>query len=163
MIQHVSFPTSGPLTPELTVDPSVCAKLEAIKADTRRYTLTVNGYENMILPLRQSNAQDDQDPAFVEMTKQLSIYENLLKKSVNEFGCLLYCNTPGCPVHETPTSSPLKTQSTKRKEKDGFTSPPLRKISKTVTNQKQFKINLENIFTSLKPQGTQVVGGDVTI
>ncbi|GFV19224.1 hypothetical protein TNCV_3224421 [Trichonephila clavipes] len=124
MIQHVSFPTSGTSTPELPVDPSVCAKLEAIKADTRRYTLIVNGYENMILPLRQSNAQDVPDLPFVEMTKQLTIYENLLEKSVNEFGSLPHCNTSGCPLHETPTSSTLKTQSTKRKE-ERMGSPPL--------------------------------------
>ncbi|GFQ80009.1 hypothetical protein TNCT_113671 [Trichonephila clavata] len=38
-----------------------------------------------------------------------------LEKSVSEFGSFPYCNTPGCPVHKTPTSSPLKSHSTNRK------------------------------------------------
>ncbi|GFU77739.1 uncharacterized protein TNCV_1137471 [Trichonephila clavipes] len=84
----------------------------------------------MISSLRHSNAQDEHDPTFVEMVKQCSMYEDLLKKAVSEFGNLPYCDTPGCPVHETPTSSPVKSQPTKRKDEDGFTSPPQEKSLK---------------------------------
>ncbi|GFY74509.1 hypothetical protein TNIN_78021 [Trichonephila inaurata madagascariensis] len=82
----------------------------------------------MITTLRQSNAQDEHDPTFVEMVKQRTIDEYLLEKAVREFGSLPYCDTPGCPVHETPTSSPVKSQPTKRKDEDGFISPPRKSI-----------------------------------
>ncbi|PRD28392.1 UNVERIFIED_CONTAM: hypothetical protein NCL1_32524 [Trichonephila clavipes] len=50
------------------------------------------------------------------MIKQRSTYDKRLEKAVSEFGSLPYCDTPGCPVHETPTSSPFKSQPTKRKD-----------------------------------------------
>ncbi|GFY43556.1 hypothetical protein TNIN_400441 [Trichonephila inaurata madagascariensis] len=81
----------------------------------------------MITTLRQSNAQDEHDPTFVEMVKQRTIYEDLLQKAVRKFGSLPYCDTPGCPLHETPTSSPVKSQPTKRKDEDAFISPPQEK------------------------------------
>ncbi|GFV63684.1 hypothetical protein TNCV_1962301 [Trichonephila clavipes] len=103
-------------------------RLEATKVDISRYTLIVQGFENMITTLHQSNAQDEHDPTFVEMLKQRSIYEDLLEKAVSGFGSLPYCDTPGCPVHENPTSSsPVKSQPTKRKEEDGFSSLPQEK------------------------------------
>ncbi|GFS50523.1 hypothetical protein TNCV_3197181 [Trichonephila clavipes] len=86
----------------------------------------------MITSLRQSNAQDEHDPTFVEMAKQCSTYENLLEKAVSEFGTLPYCDTPGCPVFETPTSSPIQSQPTKREDEDGFSSPPQEKSLKII-------------------------------
>ncbi|GFY77919.1 uncharacterized protein TNIN_104051 [Trichonephila inaurata madagascariensis] len=121
--QHAILPNSGNSTPERPIGPTPCARLEATKADIRRYTLIAQGFENMLTTLRQSNAQDEDDPTFVEMLKQRTYYENLLEKAVSDFGSLPYCDTPGCPVHETPTSSPVKSQPTKRKDEDGFISP----------------------------------------
>ncbi|GFX66491.1 hypothetical protein TNCV_1291721 [Trichonephila clavipes] len=126
--QNISLPKSGKSTPERPIGPTSCARLEATKADIRRYTLIVQGFENMISTLKQSNAQDEHDPTFVEMVKQCSMYEDLLEKAVSEFGTLPYCDTPGCPVHETSTSSPVKSQPTKRKDEDGFTSPPWKSL-----------------------------------
>ncbi|GFQ93967.1 hypothetical protein TNCT_96161 [Trichonephila clavata] len=125
---QVSLPTYETSTNELPVDPTACVKLVIIRADIRKYTLIplVKGYKNMTLSLRQSNSQDDNDPTFVAMTKKLTTCENILEKSVSEFGSLPYCNIPDCPVHETPTSSPLKTQLTKREDNDGDTFPPLK-------------------------------------
>ncbi|GFY37020.1 hypothetical protein TNIN_454881 [Trichonephila inaurata madagascariensis] len=40
----------------------------------------------MLTTLRQSNAQDEDDPTFVEMLKQRTYYENLLDKAVSDFG-----------------------------------------------------------------------------
>ncbi|GFS66138.1 uncharacterized protein TNIN_195071 [Trichonephila inaurata madagascariensis] len=122
--QNATLPKSGNSTPERPIGPTSCARLEATKAGIRRYTLIAQGFENMVTTLRQSNAQDEHDPTFVEMVKQRTIYEDLLEKAVSESGSLPYCDTPGCPVHETPTSSPLKSQPTKRKDEDGFISPP---------------------------------------
>ncbi|GFX80968.1 hypothetical protein TNCV_1909611 [Trichonephila clavipes] len=73
-----------------------------------RYTLIVQAFENMLTILRQSNAQDEHDPTFVEMIKQCTTYEDLLEKAVSEFGSLPYCDTPGFPVHETLPSSSVK-------------------------------------------------------
>ncbi|GFX61630.1 hypothetical protein TNCV_5111171 [Trichonephila clavipes] len=98
--QNISLPHSGKSTPERPIGQTSCAKLEATKADIRRYTLIVQGFENMITTLKQSNAQDEHDPTFVEMVKQCTYYEDLLDKAVSEFGTLPYCDTPGCPVHE---------------------------------------------------------------
>ncbi|GFW35187.1 hypothetical protein TNCV_5067521 [Trichonephila clavipes] len=96
----------------------------------------------MIAALRHSNAQDEPDPTFVEMVKQRVHNGNLLEKAVSEFGNLPYCDTPCCPVHETPTTSPIKTQATKRKDEDGYTSPPPNKTSKyNVSYQGKFKLN----------------------
>ncbi|GFW52328.1 hypothetical protein TNCV_3079001 [Trichonephila clavipes] len=120
--QNATLPKSGNSTPERSSGPTSCARLEATKADIRRYTLIVQGFENMI-SLRQSKAQDEHDPTFVEMVKQCSMYEDL-EKAVSEFGNLPYCDTPGCPVHETPSSSSVKSQPTKRKDEDGLTSLP---------------------------------------
>ncbi|GFY72206.1 hypothetical protein TNIN_341211 [Trichonephila inaurata madagascariensis] len=111
----------------------------------------------MIMTLRQSNAQDEHDPTFIEMVKQRTIYEDLLEKAVSEFGSLPYCDTPGCLVHETSTSSPLKSQPTKRKDEDGFISPG--KVSKlNLSYKEKFKINLENRFKNLKSQDTKAAG-----
>ncbi|GFY55070.1 uncharacterized protein TNIN_146611 [Trichonephila inaurata madagascariensis] len=121
--QNATLPKSGNSTPKRPIGPTSCARLEATKADICRYTLIAQVFENMITTLRQSNAQDEHDPTFVEMVKQCTIYEDLLEKAVSEFGSLPYCDTPGCPVHETPTSSPVKSQPTKRKDEDGFISP----------------------------------------
>ncbi|GFX98145.1 nucleic-acid-binding protein from transposon X-element [Trichonephila clavipes] len=157
--QNTSLPISGNSTPERPTGQTPCAKLEATKADIGRYTLIVQGYENMITTLKQSNAQDEHDPTFVEMVKQCTHYEDLLDKAVSEFGTLPYCDTPGCPVHETPTSSPIKSQSTKRKEEDGFTTPPPGKISKNnLTYKEKFKINLQNRFNNLQPKDTKAAG-----
>ncbi|GFY67004.1 hypothetical protein TNIN_307221 [Trichonephila inaurata madagascariensis] len=68
--QNVSLPNSEKTTPEPPTGPSPCARLDATKADIHRFTLIVQGYGNMILTLRQSNAQDEHDPTFVEMVKQ---------------------------------------------------------------------------------------------
>ncbi|GFX38894.1 PRE_C2HC domain-containing protein [Trichonephila clavipes] len=114
----------------------------------------------MISSLRHSNAQDEHDPTFVKMVKQCSIYEDLLEKAVSKFGKLPYCDTPGCHVHETPTSSPVKSQPTKRKDEDGFTSPPPPgKVSKkNLTYKEKFKVNLQNRFNNLQPKDTKAAG-----
>ncbi|GFY06376.1 hypothetical protein TNCV_3651631 [Trichonephila clavipes] len=122
--KNASLPKSGNPTPERSIGPTSCARLEATKADIRRYTLIVQGFENMISSLRQSNAQDEHDPTYVEMVKQCSTYEYLLKKAASEFGNLPYYDTPGCPVHETPTTSPVKSQPTKKKGRGWLHLPP---------------------------------------
>ncbi|GFX13809.1 hypothetical protein TNCV_3421211 [Trichonephila clavipes] len=129
--QNATLPKSGSSTPERPSRLTSCARLEVTKAYIHRYTLIVQGFENMISSLRHSNAQDEHDPTFVEMVKQCSMYEDLLEKAVSEFGNLPYCDTSGCPVHETPTSSPVKSQPTKRKDEDGFTSPPEKSLKIT--------------------------------
>ncbi|GFU76558.1 hypothetical protein TNCV_1940461 [Trichonephila clavipes] len=157
--QNATLPKSGNSTPKRLSGPTPCAKLEATNADIRCYTLIVQGFENMISSLRHSNAQDEHDPTFVEMVKQGSRYEDLLEKAVSEFGKLPYCDTPGYPVHETPTSSPVKFQLTKRKDEDGFTSPPSGKVSKNnLTYKEKFKINLQNRFNHLQPKDTKAAG-----
>ncbi|GFY63912.1 hypothetical protein TNIN_496811, partial [Trichonephila inaurata madagascariensis] len=65
--QHAILPNSGNSTPERPIGPTPCARLEATKADIQRYTLIAQGFENMLTTLRQSNAQDEDDPTFVEM------------------------------------------------------------------------------------------------
>ncbi|GFY32772.1 hypothetical protein TNCV_4638781 [Trichonephila clavipes] len=115
-----------------------CARLEVTKGDIRHYTLIVQGFENMIMTLRQSNAQDEYEPTFVEMIKQRSTYEDLLEKVVSEFGYLPYCDTPGCSVYETLTSSSVKSQPTKRKDEDSFSSPLPGKVSKHNINYIEF-------------------------
>ncbi|GFV55230.1 hypothetical protein TNCV_2464051 [Trichonephila clavipes] len=104
----------------------------------------------MIITLRQYNAQDKHDSNFVEMIKQRSTHNDLLEKAVSEFGSPPYYDTPGFPVHETPTSCSVKPQPTKRKDVDGFSSPPPGKSLKHNINYKEkFKINLGNRFKNL--------------
>ncbi|GFY43412.1 uncharacterized protein TNIN_190381 [Trichonephila inaurata madagascariensis] len=161
--QNVSLPSSERNTPEPPTGPTSCARLEVTKADIRRFTLIVQA-RKMIASLKHSNAQDEHDPIFVEMVKQRAYYENRLEKAVSEFGNLPYCDTPGCPVHETPTSSPVKTLPTKRKDEDGYTSPPPSKISKNnVSHQENFKLNLTNRFKNLQSQDTETAGTSHTI
>ncbi|GFV74349.1 hypothetical protein TNCV_5127921 [Trichonephila clavipes] len=81
--QNATLPKSGNSTPERPSRPTSCARLEVTKADIRRYTLIVQGFENMISSLRHSNAQDEHDPTFVEMVKQCSMYEDLFEKAVS--------------------------------------------------------------------------------
>ncbi|GFY58121.1 hypothetical protein TNIN_459481 [Trichonephila inaurata madagascariensis] len=153
--QNATLPKSGNSSPERPTGPTSCAMFEATKADIRRYTLIVQGFEKMITTLRQSNAQDEHNPTFVEMVKQRTTNENLLEKAVSEFGSLPSL-PPGCPVHETPTTSPVKSQPTKRKDEDGFSSPTPGIVSKHNLSYKEiFLINLENRFKNLKPQDTK--------
>ncbi|GFY56702.1 hypothetical protein TNIN_350201 [Trichonephila inaurata madagascariensis] len=114
---QATLPNSGNSTPERPIGPSPCAQLEATKADIRRYTLIAQGFENMLTTLRHSNAQDEDDPTFVEMLRQRTYYENLLDKAVSDFGSLPYCDTPGCPVHETPLHPQLNLNPQKEKMK----------------------------------------------
>ncbi|GFS49297.1 hypothetical protein TNCV_2411011 [Trichonephila clavipes] len=100
--ENATLPKSGNSTPERSSRPTPCARLEATKADIRRFTLIVQDFENMISSLRHSNAQDEYDPTFVEIVKQCSMYEDLLEKAVSEFGNLPYCDTPGCPLYMKP-------------------------------------------------------------
>ncbi|GFY71601.1 uncharacterized protein TNIN_363581 [Trichonephila inaurata madagascariensis] len=123
--KNAILPNSGNSTPG-TADRKPLVQRGLLRRIPR--TLIAQGFENMITTLRQSNAQDEDDPTFVEMVKQRTYYEDLLEKAVSEFGSLPYCDTPGCPVHETPTSSPVKSQPTKRKNEDGFISPPQEKF-----------------------------------
>ncbi|GFS86626.1 hypothetical protein TNCV_3160761 [Trichonephila clavipes] len=140
--QNVSLPSFGKNSPEPPTRPISCARLEATKVDIRRYTLIVQGYENKIAALRHSNTQDEHEPTFVEMVERRVHYENLLENAVSEYGNLPYCDTLGCPVHETPTTFPIKTQATKRKDKDGYTSPlPSKTFKSNVSNQEKFKLN----------------------
>ncbi|GFS28141.1 hypothetical protein TNIN_202581 [Trichonephila inaurata madagascariensis] len=162
--QNVSLPSSGRNTPEQPTGPTSCARLEVTKADIRRFTLIVQGYENMIASIKHSNAQNEHDPTFVEMVKQRAYYENRLEKSVSELGNLPYCDTLGCLVHETLTSSPVKTLPTKRKDDDGYTSPPPSKTSKNnVSHQESFKLNLTNRFKNLQSQDTETARTSRTI
>ncbi|GFY43117.1 hypothetical protein TNIN_186681 [Trichonephila inaurata madagascariensis] len=102
----------------------------------------------MITSLRHSNAQDEHDPTFVEMVKQRAYYENRLDKAVSKFWGLPYCDTPGCPIHETPTASPVKPLPTKRKDEDGFISPPQdTEIAGTTRNTNVYTRN-----TTLQPK-----------
>ncbi|GFY59550.1 hypothetical protein TNIN_294001 [Trichonephila inaurata madagascariensis] len=78
--QNISLPSSGRNTPEPPTGPTSCPGLEVTKADIRRFTLIVQGYDNMIASLKHSNAQDEHDPTFVEMIKQRAHYENRLEK-----------------------------------------------------------------------------------
>ncbi|GFY75718.1 hypothetical protein TNIN_175691 [Trichonephila inaurata madagascariensis] len=162
--QNISFPSSGRNTPEPPTGTTSCAGLEVTKADIRRFTLIIQGHDNMIASLKHSNAQDEHDPTFVEMIKQRAHYENRLEKAVSEFGNLPYCDTPGCAIHETPTASPVKSLPTKRKDEDGFTSPPPSKTSKNnVSNQENFKLNLANRYKNLQSQDTEAAGTSRTI
>ncbi|GFX21473.1 hypothetical protein TNCV_1398871 [Trichonephila clavipes] len=77
--QNATLPKSGNSTPKRLGGPTLCSKLKETKADIRRYTLIVQGFENMI-SLRHSNAQDEHNPTFVEMVKQCSMYKISLKK-----------------------------------------------------------------------------------
>ncbi|GFT04950.1 hypothetical protein TNCV_4744871 [Trichonephila clavipes] len=54
--QNATLPKSGNSTPERLSGPTPCEKLEATKADIRRYTLIVQGFENMISSLRQKTS-----------------------------------------------------------------------------------------------------------
>ncbi|GFV40270.1 hypothetical protein TNCV_2089961 [Trichonephila clavipes] len=90
----------------------------------------------MITALRQSNAQDEHEPTFVEMIKQRTTYENLLEIAGSEFG---YYDTPDFHVHETPTTTAVKSQPAKRKDGDGFSSPAQGKVSKhNLTYEEKF-------------------------
>ncbi|GFW03273.1 hypothetical protein TNCV_463871 [Trichonephila clavipes] len=99
--QNATLPKSGNSTPERLSGPTPCAKLAA---------------------------SDEHDPTFVEMVKQGSMYEGLLEKAVSEFGKLPYCDTPGHPVHETPTSSPVKSQPTKKWTRMASPLPPRKSL-----------------------------------
>ncbi|GFV26455.1 hypothetical protein TNCV_3361081 [Trichonephila clavipes] len=133
---NATLSNSGNSSPERLTGPTCCARLEVTKADIRDYTVIVQEFENMIMILRQSNAQNEHDPTFVDIIKQRFTYEDLLEKVVSEFGSLLYCDTPGCPVHGIPTSFSVKSQPTKRKYEDGFSSPLPGKVSKHNINYK---------------------------
>ncbi|GFY72779.1 hypothetical protein TNIN_370371 [Trichonephila inaurata madagascariensis] len=67
--QNASLPSSGKNSPEPPTAPTSCARPEATKADIRRFTLIVQGYEIMIAFLRHLNAQYEHDPTFVKMVK----------------------------------------------------------------------------------------------
>ncbi|GFY74812.1 hypothetical protein TNIN_359031 [Trichonephila inaurata madagascariensis] len=85
----------------------------------------------MLTTLRHSNAQDEDDPTYVEMLRQRTYYENLSHKAVvSDFGSLPYCDNLGCPVHENPHFCPQLNLNLQKRKKDKDVSFPLEKFSK---------------------------------
>ncbi|GFY63413.1 hypothetical protein TNIN_30132 [Trichonephila inaurata madagascariensis] len=127
--QHATLPNSGNSTPERPIGPTPCARLEATKADIRRYTLIAQGFENMLTTLRQSNAQDE-DIHLGKMLKKRAYYENPRKNGKLFFVSSLKATPPGSPKMETPPPHPQKkSQPTKRKDEKGvFISLPREKV-----------------------------------
>ncbi|GFU48785.1 hypothetical protein TNCV_4468351 [Trichonephila clavipes] len=126
--------------------------------------------------LRFGNLYPD-DECIVMQQNHLQSLRTKYEQRVSEFGSLSPCDTPGCPRHHTPPSSPSKiivaqqsnnensnlnlnvnrnkNPSQKRKEnEDGFISPPLSKVNKRTTNATQlnFEIELNNKFNTLNEE-----------
>ncbi|GFT48495.1 hypothetical protein TNCV_3383521 [Trichonephila clavipes] len=78
--QNATLPKSGNSTPERPSRPTSCAKLEVTKADIHRYTLIVQGFENMISSLRHSNGQDEHDPPSLRWSSNVPCTKISLKK-----------------------------------------------------------------------------------
>ncbi|GFU32007.1 nucleic-acid-binding protein from transposon X-element [Trichonephila clavipes] len=155
-----------------------CIRYTEMTEEIRGLATAIQANEDIINGmLRFGNLYPDDEC----MVMQQNLLQNLRTKHeqrVSEFGSLSPCDTPGCPRHHTPPSSPSKINvaqlssnnensnlnltlnrnknpSQKRKEnEDGFISPPLSKINKRTTNASQlnFEIELNNKFKTLNEE-----------
>ncbi|GFY55344.1 hypothetical protein TNIN_468431 [Trichonephila inaurata madagascariensis] len=60
--QNIFLPHLKEHTGTTGLDQLLAQGLKLQKADIRRFTLIVQGYDNMIASLKHSNAQDEHDP-----------------------------------------------------------------------------------------------------
>ncbi|GFY37322.1 hypothetical protein TNIN_141251 [Trichonephila inaurata madagascariensis] len=75
--QNATLPKSGNSTPERPIGPTSCARLEATKADIRRYTLIAQGFgEPMITTSANLTHKMNTTRPFGEMVKQRTFYED---------------------------------------------------------------------------------------
>ncbi|GFX26151.1 hypothetical protein TNCV_2959571 [Trichonephila clavipes] len=122
--------------------------------------------------LQGKKTTDEQDALltehiFNEHQQRISDYERLLDLTVSEFSSLGNCEIPGCAVHHTPNTSPVKnsnpdfppivkTTNNKRKETEIDFVPPTRKLSKNLkineNTSTNFRIDLSNRFDGLENQ-----------
>ncbi|GFV00826.1 nucleic-acid-binding protein from transposon X-element [Trichonephila clavipes] len=165
---------SRPSTPTPTAN---CLRYTEMTDEISGLATAIQANENIINGmLRFGNLYPD-DECRVMQQNLLQTLKTKHEQRVSEFGSLSPCDTPGCPRHHTPPSSPSKINvaqlsnnensnlnlnpnrnknpSQKRKEnEDGFISPPLSKVNKRNTNASQlsFEIELSNKFKNLNEE-----------
>ncbi|GFX43048.1 nucleic-acid-binding protein from transposon X-element [Trichonephila clavipes] len=159
---------SRPSTPTATAK---CIRYTEMTDEISGLATSIQANEDIIKGmLRFGNLYPD-DECIVLQQNLLQTLRTKHDQRVSEFSSLSPCDTPGCPRHHTPPSSPSKInvahlsnnenlnrnkiQSQKRKEnEDGFISPPLSKVNKRTkdTTQLNFEIELSNKFNTLNQE-----------
>ncbi|GFU09296.1 hypothetical protein TNCV_2421711 [Trichonephila clavipes] len=173
-----SLPPSDSSTRHGTPQLTNCERMKAVTYDLRQRAVLIELQDTTISTLRIQGLNDD--AVMTTLLKRLTDLEVKHQRAVSEISSIPGCDNPDCNVHNIPNCSPnktiqeiytlsncspsksvqeypplSKTTAVKSKEKkDGFSSPPTRKLSKNKrTNSNpdlNFKINLSNKFNGLE-------------
>ncbi|GFW91553.1 hypothetical protein TNCV_4499731 [Trichonephila clavipes] len=141
-----------------------CKRLQGLAHLIEAISVTIETSQTLLQGAIDNGITDPNHPIIRMESSYLELNNSRLQKAVSEYASLPPCDTPNCTRHNLK-DTPAKTNSsdpsppptpipTKRKENsEGFTSPPSRKLTKSIlTNSNidlNFKINLTNTFSAL--------------
>ncbi|GFU32009.1 hypothetical protein TNCV_3181491 [Trichonephila clavipes] len=122
-----TLPPSRPGTPQH----SICLRKRQCVTLIDYYTAALEPMKASLRNLQGKKTTDEQDALltehiFNEHQQRISDYERLLDLTVSEFSSLGNCEIPGCAVHHTPNTSPVKNS-----------NPDFPPIVKTTTNKRK--------------------------
>ncbi|GFT76731.1 hypothetical protein TNCV_335931 [Trichonephila clavipes] len=134
-----TLPPSRPGTPQH----SICLRKRQCVTLINYYTAALEPIKVRLRNLHKKKATDKDDPLltehiFNEHNQRISDYERLIDLTVSEFSSLGNCENPGCAVHHTPHTSPVKINIPEL--------PPLAKNTSTKKNKTDFE------FYSITPK-----------
>ncbi|GFW35152.1 hypothetical protein TNCV_5067171 [Trichonephila clavipes] len=156
----LDLPPSFELT--LMLQEKVCRKRVLL---TWRLTTMESGIDDIrnINNNYKENGHDVSSFLIQDLLKINEHFEKERQQLVSELSILPPCDIPICAIHpKSPVKLisqefpplPTPTQAKRKENSDGFTNPPLRKITKTSrsnsTSELNFNIELANKFTSLE-------------
>ncbi|GFY46081.1 hypothetical protein TNIN_18281 [Trichonephila inaurata madagascariensis] len=135
-----------------TPTPSIlCQSRIDLTDDIQRYSILIQGTNDTLNSLQRYGNFNPEDTHVLHLRSLLQSYSSNHHLAVSEFSSLSPCDTPDCPYHHTPHSTPsknpqnsqetvsdnalngdiVKNISHKRKDnEDGFITPLLSKIEK---------------------------------
>ncbi|GFT74771.1 hypothetical protein TNCV_2516711 [Trichonephila clavipes] len=97
-----------PSRPSTFTPTTLCLRRKTFTDDIQKFTLLVQGANSTLESLKRFGNYNGEDSFVTTIQNQPLEYTKLHNLAVSEFSSLPPCNSPGCPGHYTPPSSPPK-------------------------------------------------------
>ncbi|GFY55522.1 hypothetical protein TNIN_196371 [Trichonephila inaurata madagascariensis] len=92
-----------------TPTPSIlCQRHSDLADDIQRLSIMIQGTKDTLNSLQKYGTYNPQDAHVLHLQDLLQTYSSDHHTAVSEFSSLPPCDTPGCPYHHTPRSTPSK-------------------------------------------------------
>ncbi|GFX08721.1 hypothetical protein TNCV_4227411 [Trichonephila clavipes] len=97
----LSPPHSRPTTPnsDVMTEETPCQRLVWTTANIKRFTITRDGYKQILTSLENDANHDPTNALYVKIQNEYEEISALLDNGVSDFGSLPRCTTIGCPLH----------------------------------------------------------------